>query len=90
MMNQFEQIRIMKFLKYVAGFQGNIEEKLCSSLVPVVNKKPLSNLTSDKGFSVVSSSGDSMDFSVLNCIEIHSISHNSIHRTSQFPNGFLA
>jgi len=70
------QLKIVDLRKYN-------KKKLCSSPVPVITKKPLSNLTTDKGFLNCSSSGDSMELGDLNCLEMHPISHTSINRTSQ-------
>ncbi len=57
-MNQIEQNKIIQLLKFEVKFRKYNREKLCSSPVPVITKKPLSNLTNDKGFLTCSSSGD--------------------------------
>ncbi len=48
----------MKLIEFVSEFLKYNRKKLCSSRVPVITKKPLSNLTTDKGFLNCSSSGD--------------------------------
>lgn len=66
----------MCYLKYLSEIHCDIEERLCSNPVPVINKKTVSNLTSDTAFHVVCSSGDSMEFDVMNYIEMHPIAYN--------------
>ncbi len=48
----------MFFVNYCFDIQHNIEERLCSSPVPVVNKKTVSNLMFDTVFRDCCSSGD--------------------------------
>lgn len=48
----------MKKSKLISDYQWINRKKLCSSRVPVITKKPLSNLTTDKGFLNCGSSGD--------------------------------
>lgn len=87
-MNMVKQNRKFPFTKLAVESWRFSRKTICSSRVPVITKKPLSNLTNDKGFLNCSSSGDSMELGVVNCIEMHSISHNSINRTSQLRNRF--
>ncbi len=57
-MNDLKKDIIMYLWKYVVEFHNYIEGKLCSSPVPVVNKKTVSNLTFDTVFRDCCSSGD--------------------------------
>jgi hypothetical protein len=82
-MNMVKQNRKFPFTKLAVESWRFSRKTICSSRVPVITKKPLSNLTNDKGFLNCSSSGDSMELGVVNCIEMHPISHNSTHRPSQ-------
>jgi hypothetical protein len=49
-------------------------------LIILIKKQKPVKINVLTGFSC---SGDSMEFDVMNCIEMHSIAHNSTYRTSQ-------
>lgn len=89
-MNSIEQNGEMPFSKFKVELWKFSRKTICSSRVPVITKKPLSNLTIDKGFLTCSSSGDSMEFGVVNCIEMHPITYNSSYCTSKSLNIFRA
>lgn len=57
-MDKVEQIRTIQLLKFAVELRKYNGKKLCSSRVPVITKKPLSNLTTVKGFLSFSISGD--------------------------------
>ena len=57
-MNQIVIKKKLKLIEFALELRKYNRKKLCSSRVPVITKKPLSNLTTDKGFLNCGSSGD--------------------------------
>lgn len=79
MMSQIEIKKKLKVFEFAVELRKYNRKKICSSRVPVITKKPLSNLTTDKGFFSCGSSGGNMVFIVMKCIKLHFFLYEPMH-----------